>query len=74
MEQHPPNTAQCMTCGRIISSRHRHDFVWCACEQESDTAIAVDGGLDYVRRVFGSKAVWKEWTNGQWENQNGAEI
>jgi len=40
------NKAQCRKCGDIIESKHRHDFVWCSCK-----AIAVDGGLDYLRRV-----------------------
>lgn len=40
------NAAKCRKCGDTIISRHRHDFVWCKCG-----AIAVDGGLEYTRRV-----------------------
>jgi hypothetical protein len=40
------NAAQCLRCNDIIESKHRHDFVWCKCG-----AVAVDGGLEYARRV-----------------------
>ena len=40
------NRAKCKLCGKIIVSRHRHDFVSCDCG-----AIAVDGGNDYCRHV-----------------------
>lgn len=38
------NAAKCGTCGTIIESTHRHDFVACPCGN------FVDGGLDYLRR------------------------
>jgi len=41
------NRCQCLLCGDVLESRHRHDFVWCRCG-----ATAADGGRDYVRRVF----------------------
>ena len=41
------NRAQCRKCGDIVESRFRHDYVACDCG-----AIAVDGGLDYLRRGF----------------------
>jgi hypothetical protein len=40
------NEAKCKKCGDIIFSAHRHDFKYCSCG-----AIAVDGGMDYARRV-----------------------
>lgn len=40
------NAATCAKCGDEIWSEHRHDYRSCKCE-----AIAVDGGLDYLRRV-----------------------
>ena len=40
------NKAQCRQCGDVIESISVHDFVTCTCG-----AIAVDGGLDYLRRV-----------------------
>lgn len=39
------NEAQCMKCGKIIVSKHVHDFVECICG-----AIFVDGGMEYLRR------------------------
>jgi hypothetical protein len=40
------NKAQCRKCGDIIESKQVHDFVYCSCR-----TIAVDGGLEYLRRV-----------------------
>jgi len=41
------NEAKCRKCDDIIWSAHRHDFKTCKCG-----AISVDGGLDYIRRVY----------------------
>lgn len=41
------NLAKCRDCGEVIESKYRWDFVRCGCGK-----IAVDGGLDYARRVF----------------------
>ena len=40
------NKAQCKKCKDIIESKYVHDFKWCVCRN-----IAVDGGLEYLRRV-----------------------
>ena len=40
------NKIQCKKCKDIIESKHIHDFKWCTCK-----SIAVDGGLEYLRRV-----------------------
>ena len=40
------NRAKCLQCGDIIESVHRHDFKFCSCRK-----LAVDGGLDYIRRL-----------------------
>lgn len=40
------NKIQCKKCKEIIESKHVHDFKWCICK-----SIAVDGGLEYLRRV-----------------------
>lgn len=40
------NQAKCTKCGGIITSMHRHHYVQCKCE-----SIAVDGGMDYLRRT-----------------------
>lgn len=39
------NKAQCLNCGDIVESTHRHDFSRCKCG-----AVAVDGGRDYLKR------------------------
>jgi len=40
------NAAKCRKCGDEVWSAHRHDYRECKCG-----SIAVDGGLDYIRRV-----------------------
>ena len=40
------NKAQCKKCSDIIESKHVYDFKWCSCK-----SIAVDGGLEYIRRL-----------------------
>lgn len=55
------NRIKCNRCGDVIESKHVHDFVRCSCG-----AVAVDGGLDYGRRV-GNVDDWvdiSEWEEG----------
>lgn len=40
------NRIHCEKCHQTIESKHRHDFVYCDCGN-----CAVDGGLDYLRRI-----------------------
>ena len=40
------NQVRCLECGDYPFSAHRHDFRPCKCG-----AVAVDGGMDYLRRV-----------------------
>ena len=40
------NAVSCLSCGDMIVSKHRHNFVTCTCG-----AISVDGGQEYLRRV-----------------------
>ena len=40
------NKIQCKKCKDIIESKYVHDFKWCSCK-----SVAVDGGLEYLRRV-----------------------
>ena len=49
------NQVQCLHCGADIFSRHRHDFVSCDCEDQ-EKQVCVDGGMDYLRRVHGTRA------------------
>ena len=39
------NKVRCLNCNEIIETTSRHEFVRCMCGN-----IAVDGGLDYLRR------------------------
>ena len=41
------NKAKCLTCGDIIESIDRHDYVQCSCGN-----ISVDGGKDYLKRSY----------------------
>lgn len=41
------NMAECKRCKDVIESVDTHDFVTCTC-----TALAVDGGKDYLRRSY----------------------
>lgn len=49
------NLAKCLMCGGVIESKHRHDYVTCACGN-----IAVDGGKDYLRRSFKHHGMYEE--------------
>jgi hypothetical protein len=40
------NQAQCVLCGDMPYSAHVHDFRYCECGE-----MAVDGGMDYIRRL-----------------------
>lgn len=43
------NSAFCAVCGDSLISKHRHDYVSCKCG-----AIAIDGGVTYLRRLADS--------------------
>lgn len=45
------NCIRCNHCGDTIISKNRHDFIKCSCG-----AVAVDGGTDYLRRIFKNSA------------------
>lgn len=49
------NSARCLDCSDQIESKHGHDFVRCSCGQ-----IAVDGGLEYCRRVYKTAGRWQD--------------
>ena len=49
------NKAKCLKCGDVIESRTVHDFVTCSCG-----AVSVDGGHEYLRRVFTGKDVFED--------------
>ena len=49
------NQIQCLHCNQIITSKHTHDFVFCTCGK-----VAVDGGLDYLKRMGRENIDYKE--------------
>lgn len=49
------NAIRCNICGDEIESKHRHDYVGCKCG-----ACAVDGGHDYLRRVYRKESCFAE--------------
>ena len=49
------NEAKCLSCDDIIWSGNRHDYKECSCG-----AIAVDGGMEYIRRVFLDRNLYEE--------------
>lgn len=49
------NSARCLDCDDEIESLHRHDFKYCKCGN-----VAVDGGDEYLRRVYKSGARWED--------------
>lgn len=49
------NQAKCLKCGDVITSSHRHDFIWCSCK-----SLAVDGGSAYSKRLFNKIDEWEE--------------
>ena len=48
------NIIKCLKCGDIIESSSVHDIKFCLCG-----ACAVDGGMEYLRRV-GEREDWEE--------------
>lgn len=54
------NALKCCTCGVIVESFHRQDFVKCGCPYDSDTGVYVDGGLLYQRVGYGIKAEFED--------------
>lgn len=53
------NAVHCNWCNTTIVSDYGHDFVWCRCS-DPETRVAVDGGQNYPRRVFGKSANFTE--------------
>ena len=48
------NKIKCKYCGDILESTSQHDFKFCSCGK-----IAIDGGLDYLKRS-GNSEDWEE--------------
>lgn len=45
------NAVKCLNCDEVVESKHRHNYVTCACGN-----VSVDGGLDYTRRSIADKS------------------
>lgn len=56
-QQERPNAARCLVCGDLLYSRHHYDFKTCCCGR-----LSVDGGPDYIRRVWSDIAGVEETT------------
>lgn len=50
------NSIKCLTCGDVLVSKYRHDFVSCSCPADSDTSVFIDGGTSYFRGGCGKNA------------------
>ena len=54
------NRIRCRYCGDIIESHTTHDLKTCSCG-----SVSVDGGHDYLRRVFKRKEDFEELSDIQ---------
>ena len=60
------NRIKCNHCGDIIESKFTHDFKRCKCG-----AVAVEGGLDYTKRVYKSNDPEEDYTElSEWAVKN----
>lgn len=53
------NKAQCLICGMVLESTHRHDFNCCTCGN-----LCVDGGNDYQKRSVKNMSKYRELSDG----------
>ena len=59
------NRIKCNHCGDIIESTFTHDFRRCKCG-----AVAVDGGLDYAKRLYKSDDPEESYTElSEWAEE-----
>lgn len=49
---------RCLTCDKVMESKHRRDWVSCNCDPQSDTWMYIDGGTEYFRMGAGNSAKW----------------
>lgn len=52
------NRAQCLKCGDVLISKHRHDFVSCRC-----LGLFVDGGTEYLQSLIDYKELHEQTTD-----------
>ena len=60
------NAIRCNLCDDEIESTSRHEYVRCSCG-----ACAVDGGHDYLRRVFKDKDTYTDLSVVDHDEQQG---
>jgi hypothetical protein len=41
------NEAKCLSCGDVLRSKNKHNFITCSCGN-----LSVDGGSAYTKRLF----------------------
>lgn len=63
------NRAQCTSCGEVLTSTHKHDYVVCSCGD-----LSVDGGSWYLRRKWLGKSGFIEMSEGFDETECGDEL
>lgn len=49
------NKVRCDLCQDEIESTYTHDFKWCSCGN-----VAVDGGKEYMRRLYQNKEAYTD--------------
>jgi len=57
------NVIQCNHCKDVIASIDRHHFQRCICGK-----VAVDGGVDYLRRLFSVESDYTELS--KWDEKD----
>jgi hypothetical protein len=57
------NSIRCKRCLDIIESKLVHDCIYCSCG-----AVAVDGGIEYLKRIGSLKDIEElsKWTEDQY--------
>ena len=64
------NAIKCLQCNTVLESKHRHDFQYCGCENQT----SVDGGYDYSRvsgkefNLIENLCEYKEYTKLEYES------
>lgn len=57
------NRAKCLICGAVVESKYTHDFKVCLCGN-----VAVDGGLEYLKRSVKDLSKYKDLSIVENEN------
>ena len=49
------NQAKCLKCNDVITSSHRHDFVWCSCKSLAVDEVVHTASESLTRLMNGKK-------------------